>query len=85
MIDELRSLDWVPRSVRNRAREIERAMAELENRHKRTPSDDEVAGELGITVGRVRGEPDRRSRAPPWWRSTSSGRAATSGGESTAR
>src|SRR6187431_2745769 len=46
MIDELRSLDWVPRSVRNRAREIERAMAELENRHKRTPSDEEVAGEL---------------------------------------
>ena len=39
MIDELRSLDWVPRSVRNRAREIERAMAELENRHKRTPTD----------------------------------------------
>ena len=35
MIDELRSLDWLPRSVRNRAREIERAMAELENRHKR--------------------------------------------------
>ena len=51
MIDELRSLDWVPRSVRNRAREIERAMAELENRHKRTPSDEEVASELGITVG----------------------------------
>jgi len=51
MIDELRSLDWVPRSVRNRAREIERAMAELENRHKRTPSDEEVARELGISVG----------------------------------
>ena len=51
MIDELRSLDWVPRSVRNRAREIERAMAELENRHKRSPSDEEVAGELGISVG----------------------------------
>jgi RNA polymerase sigma factor for flagellar operon FliA len=39
MIDELRSLDWVPRSVRNRAREIERAIAELE-------SDGEVAREL---------------------------------------
>ncbi len=50
MIDELRSIDWVPRSVRNRAREIERAMAELENRHKRTPSDEEVAAELGITL-----------------------------------
>ena len=32
IIDELRSLDWVPRSVRSRAREIERAMLELENR-----------------------------------------------------
>jgi RNA polymerase sigma factor for flagellar operon FliA len=51
MIDELRSLDWVPRSVRNRAREIAHAMAELEKRHERTPSDEEVAGELGISVG----------------------------------
>jgi RNA polymerase sigma factor for flagellar operon FliA len=50
IIDELRSLDWVPRSVRARAREIERAMAELENRLKRAPSDDEVAKEIGITV-----------------------------------
>jgi FliA/WhiG family RNA polymerase sigma factor len=49
--DELRSLDWVPRSVRARAREIERAMAELENRFKRAPSDDEVAKEIGITLG----------------------------------
>jgi RNA polymerase sigma factor for flagellar operon FliA len=53
MIDELRMLDWVPRSVRNQAREIERAMAELENRHKRTPSDEEVAGELGITMSEL--------------------------------
>jgi RNA polymerase sigma factor for flagellar operon FliA len=53
MIDELRSLDWVPRSVRTRAREIERAMAELENRHKRTPGDEEIAEELGITVGEL--------------------------------
>jgi RNA polymerase sigma factor FliA len=50
IIDELRSLDWVPRSVRSRAREIERAMLELENRLKRAPSDEEVATEIGITV-----------------------------------
>jgi RNA polymerase sigma factor FliA len=49
IIDELRSLDWVPRSVRSRAREIERAMLDLENRLKRAPSDDEVAQEIGIT------------------------------------
>jgi RNA polymerase sigma factor FliA len=50
IIDELRSLDWVPRSVRSRAREIERAMLELENRLKRPPTDEEVANEIGITV-----------------------------------
>ncbi len=50
IIDELRSLDWVPRSVRSRAREIERAMLDLENRFKRPPSDEEVANEIGITV-----------------------------------
>jgi RNA polymerase sigma factor FliA len=50
IIDELRSLDWVPRSVRSRAREIERAMLDLENRLKRPPSDEEVATEIGITV-----------------------------------
>src|SRR3954469_21811883 len=51
IIDELRSLDWVPRSVRSRAREIERAMVELENRLKRAPTDEEIASEVGITVG----------------------------------
>ncbi len=49
IIDELRSLDWVPRSVRSRAREIERAMLALENKLKRAPTDEEVAAEIGIT------------------------------------
>jgi RNA polymerase sigma factor for flagellar operon FliA len=49
IIDELRSLDWVPRSVRSRAREIERAMVELEHRLKRVPTDEEIAGEIGIS------------------------------------
>jgi hypothetical protein len=38
IIDELRSLDWVPRSVRSRAREIERANSKLEHRLQRAPS-----------------------------------------------
>jgi RNA polymerase sigma factor for flagellar operon FliA len=46
IIDELRALDWVPRSVRARAREIERAHAKLEHRLHRTPSDEEMAREL---------------------------------------
>ncbi|MDX6592278.1 MAG: polymerase sigma factor FliA [Gaiellales bacterium] len=49
IIDELRSMDWVPRSVRSRAREIERAIAELENRFHRPPTDEEIAAKLGIS------------------------------------
>lgn len=49
IIDELRSMDWVPRSVRSRAREIERAIAELENKHKRAPTDEEICAEIGIS------------------------------------
>jgi RNA polymerase sigma factor for flagellar operon FliA len=50
IIDELRALDWVPRSVRARAREIERVHGKLEHRLHRTPTDEEMARELGITV-----------------------------------
>ena len=50
IIDELRALDWVPRSVRARAREIERANVKLEHQFLRAPTDDEMAGELDITT-----------------------------------
>ena len=50
IIDELRSLDWVPRSVRQRARDIERANAKLEHRLQRAPTDEEMSAELGMTV-----------------------------------
>ena len=49
IIDALRQLDWVPRSVRARAREIERAHAKLEHKLHRTPTDEEIATELGIS------------------------------------
>jgi RNA polymerase sigma factor for flagellar operon FliA len=49
IIDELRSMDWVPRSVRARARDIERAIADLESRLTRAPTDEEIAAKLGIT------------------------------------
>lgn len=48
ILDELRSIDWVPRSVRAKARSLERAYAKLEAIHRRTPNDDEVAAELGL-------------------------------------
>jgi RNA polymerase sigma factor FliA len=50
IIDELRSLDWVPRSVRTRARELERAISQLEARLHRPPSDEEIAKQVSITV-----------------------------------
>ena len=49
IIDELRSIDWVPRSVRSKARSIERAYSKLENELLRTPQESEVAAELGVT------------------------------------
>src|SRR6187200_2559037 len=49
IIDELRSLDWVPRSVRTRAREIERAIVELERSLHRAPTDEEIGAKLGMT------------------------------------
>ncbi len=49
IIDELRALDWVPRSVRSRAREIERAVGELEARLGRAPTDEEIAAKIGIS------------------------------------
>jgi RNA polymerase sigma factor for flagellar operon FliA len=48
IIDELRSLDWVPRSVRSRAREIEAAQNKLEHELQRAPTEEELAEKLGI-------------------------------------
>jgi RNA polymerase sigma factor for flagellar operon FliA len=50
IIDELRALDWVPRSVRSRAREIERAIRELEAKTGLAPTDEQIAAKIGISV-----------------------------------
>jgi RNA polymerase sigma factor for flagellar operon FliA len=50
IIDELRNLDWVPRSVRARAREFERVNMKLEARLQRAPTDEEMAAELKISL-----------------------------------
>jgi RNA polymerase sigma factor for flagellar operon FliA len=47
IIDELRALDWVPRSVRSRARDIERAIGELERKLHRAPTDEEISRSSG--------------------------------------
>jgi RNA polymerase sigma factor FliA len=50
IIDELRAMDWVPRSVRFKAREIEKAHTDLEAMLKRQPTEREMAERLGITL-----------------------------------
>ena len=50
IIDELRAMDWVPRSVRFKAREIEKAYANLESILKRAPTEVEIAERLGFTL-----------------------------------
>jgi RNA polymerase sigma factor for flagellar operon FliA len=54
IIDALRSLDQIPRTARQRAREIEAAIAELEAKLKRPPTDEEVAKHLGMDVEKYR-------------------------------
>lgn len=46
--DHLRDLDWVPRSVRQKAKQLERCIAKLESKLGRPATDDEIAAELGI-------------------------------------
>ena len=49
IFDELRQLDWVPRSVRQKSREIEDTIGDLEARLGRSASDAEIAGKLGVS------------------------------------
>jgi len=50
IIDELRAIDWIPRSVRYKAREVEKAYAALEAQLHRTPTEAEVAEQMGIRL-----------------------------------
>jgi RNA polymerase sigma factor for flagellar operon FliA len=53
ILDELRAMDWVPRSIRFKARELDKANNELEAELKRPPTDEEVAERLGISVSEL--------------------------------
>ncbi|MGI5128996.1 FliA/WhiG family RNA polymerase sigma factor [Pseudonocardia sp. CA-107938] len=54
ILDDLRSQDWVPRTVRGRVRDRARAREQLESRLRRVATEEEVAAELGITVDDLR-------------------------------
>src|SRR6266540_822637 len=65
IIDELRSLDWVPRSVRARARDVEKAHAALEAKLQRAPSDEDIALQPGGEVPPQRRTTSAASTLPP--------------------
>jgi RNA polymerase sigma factor for flagellar operon FliA len=50
MLDELRSMDWVPRLVRSKATKLSEATKTLEDRYGRTPTEHELAEYMGLTV-----------------------------------
>ena len=49
-MDELRSQDWVPRSVRDKAKMLDRSIIELEAELGRSPDDEEVAAKIGLSM-----------------------------------
>ncbi|NDH37317.1 MAG: sigma-70 family RNA polymerase sigma factor, partial [Acidimicrobiia bacterium] len=53
ILDSLRALDWVPRSVRARSRQIEQAIAELQNSLGRSATEQEIAQRLGIGIDQL--------------------------------
>ncbi len=53
MLDEIRSADWIPRSVHERITLLQKTMSELMSRLGRTPSDEELAEALGLSVSEL--------------------------------
>ncbi len=50
MLDEIRSMDWIPRSLRQKSSEMEKVCAALEKKLGRFPEDEEIAAELGLNL-----------------------------------
>lgn len=50
ILDSLRGLDWAPRQQRKRTKQIEAAIAAIEQRLHRAPSEEEIASELGLNI-----------------------------------
>ena len=49
IFDELRTIDWIPRSIRQKAKHVEKIIVELENKMGRTVEDEEIAAELDMS------------------------------------
>ena len=50
IFDELRTIDWIPRSIRQKAKQVEKIIVELENKLGRTVEDEEIAAELDVSL-----------------------------------
>ena len=50
ILDELRSLDWVPRSIRQKASQVDKVVQKLQAKLSRSPEDEEVAQEMGLSL-----------------------------------
>lgn len=50
IFDELRTIDWIPRSIRQKAKQVEKIVIDLENKMGRTVEDEEIANELDISL-----------------------------------
>jgi RNA polymerase sigma factor FliA len=63
ILDSLRSLDWVPRSLRRKRRELQQAESRLEAKHGRKPTEDELASEMRLSLGELSAVRERVRRA----------------------
>ncbi len=54
MLDELRKLDWFPRSLRQRVRQLEEGIRTIENIHGRTPTEEELQAITNLSLAEVR-------------------------------
>ena len=50
ILDELRAIDWAPRSTRAKSREMERSISDLQNTLGRSPSEQEIAENLDVSI-----------------------------------
>src|SRR6266851_1621723 len=55
ILDSLRGLDWAPRQQRKRSKQIEAAISSAEQRLHRSPSEDEIAAQLGLSIEEYHG------------------------------
>jgi RNA polymerase sigma factor for flagellar operon FliA len=50
ILDELRAMDWVPRSIRQKASNVDKVVQGLQSKLSRAPEDEEVAKEMGLSL-----------------------------------